>query len=1164
MAELFASAPPPLPHPVAERIHVYGRVRPPASPDARVWVTVDSANTTLHCGSHSDHGDDAAPPRVDGVAGPRRPHRTTAPAAASSSFTLDGIVGDVRRSAAQLFLDSTARACVADCLMLGTSATVLCCGEKSAGKTTTLFGDAAVPGLCHRILGTLYTAVAAQTEAASLASSAAAPTALLSSSSGFAAVQPGREEAEEARRGRRTRYLVQLSCLALKGEHLVDLVVEAAKDAAAAAAAADSGAAASARRALHALEASSTSAATKPAISIDQRGEVVLRNVSKTTCRSAADAMALVDRARRVTSTSLASAHVIVMVDVTCEEGEEGNASHHVLRTAQLYLVDLAAAQHPQQRGQRQTPSAQPPGPPPLPVAVAGAAARTSPAAVAGDAAGAADAAHRSRADDAAIRHSLAMLQEVVLRLSSSSVAGDAAPSAPPPYKQSKLTMLLKGHLGGGCRTLVLAHVRAEESYKAETLATLRQARRLLCVPERPVARAVEDPAVMVRQLQRQVAALQAELRLQMEMSAHAASTALAMSTAAAAEAAAAAAAASAAAGDLGSTGNGRAAKRRAGDGASKAAAPPRSSNSPGGHSSTHSPAPTPAPSAEEYRPLTHRHPASSATPASAPWMAAVRSFIAGHIAVLPVLNITDMHTCFELLRQCVVERDIQLGAALADLRAADAAAAAAAAQTAAAASASARSSVSERYTGRSVSAARSTGSGGGAARRRAGSMRGGSVSSAKDPSAATEGKQQQQQQQPSSTDAAAVPSAAAASQPGAASFSSRTTLLRELSPSVPASAQSRTGRGYGSAPPAAGPSRESARDTAPPTPAQALATLSPTRAAAAAGRTNAPPAWQAQRVVTPDNEGPFSGGGYDGAASSPSPLPPPPSLVNARTAASAPSSRVRPSSASPGRTDSPSHASVKQRGWTLPDSLELPPSNSTATSITLVSSAPAPRPHTAPPTPAAPAPPQASPREASAFHVYATQVPEGVQQVQHIRQEEGVVAGLRRRVAALASVNGGGRGHHSAETVMDECRHHEAQLARRREALLHNFEGWYRTRVMGNSGAAGPHASAAVASAQPPPSSPLGRAGNTANALTLGAMRRRLLRPATAGGGAAANGGGGRDAQHHWKGSMPVLRHAAAFSSRDAQHDGSGEALLTVLAPDATSTVPATSFARA
>lgn len=1161
----------------AERIHVYARVRPPVSAAAAAapWVSVNTTCTTLRCGEAEGGSARAAAAQPSSKPSRTSPSRGGGAAGAGSapqSFTYDGVVGDVWDASTVAFLEQAARSCVADGLLRGTNATVLCCGEKGSGKSTTLFGDAAMPGLCQRIFKSLFANIDAQAEAAAAAAASSPafgaangkpPPFHFGGASHFLG-----EDAAEVQRGMQTRHLVQLSCLALRGENVADLAAEAS--------AAEHGGGGGLLTSGHTppllLSASSSSSgrmavpsppstsgfapmpAAKPSISLDPRGELLLRNVAKVTCRGAADAIALIERCRRaramtsgaasvsesqqqqqqqhsrggtsgagVAGASAALAHVIFVVDVTSEEGEAGNAYHHVVRQSQLYLVDLASV---------------PPAPPRN--VGGGSASSAAESQLAG-----------SRAEEAAIRHSLTTLQEVVAHLSSTAAVAAAAsvdsPRTPAAqYKQSKLTMLLKGHLGGGCRTLVIAHVRPEEAHKRETLATLQFARRLLCVAERPTARITEDVEVQVRQLQRQVANLQMELRVQMEL--NAAATVAAHSAVAALSTANSTPTATSGA----SAGAWKGARQRPGDSPDDATRLQRSSprsaspiNGAGHGARVRADAAqrftngsSPVTDIADCHPLLQRS-ASTATSAAAPTLAkAVKEFIAGRLAVLPVTTVMEMHTCFELLRQCVTEREMQLNAALSDTRAAETAAAAALttlATTATVAATSARSSIS----GRSPSSNRvgGNGSGGSGLRRRTGSVRGSIVGSRDGVLQETKRRTSLEQMSPSASTATQPPTLAV----------SRTTLLSETSPSTTNAAGgkarkgAREGKGFGSGVPA---------------PAVAAAQRDPGTAGTLGGRgaasLSSPPSIPS--LSAPPL--PLAGHAWPGALMASAAFAPPTSSDDAPSPVPVAPHRSHQGSAAPftsssaGWHTSPSAPQRYGGGGTSPllfSGLDSGPGSAWGSAprapLSPFAAAAAPfasqrgwRPQSAPAgVTAAPTPP-ANSQESKAFHVFTTQTAEGVQQVAQVRHVEELLSGLRQRLrttpsvwmsgpipggaaAASAEASSGSVSHDSVHlgsssplSLMEDCRYQEAQLARRREELLRSFEVWYTRRStptattptalasrpgISGSGAATPASS--LVSATSPRGRPGGPTAPPSPQLSLQAMRGRLHRPATA-----------------------------------------------------------------
>ena len=55
------------------------------------------------------------------------------------------------------------------------------------------------------------------------------------------------------------------------------------------------------------------------------------------------------------------------------------------------------------------------------------------------------------------------------------------------PYRQSKLTNMLKNSIGGNCETIMIANVWPEAEYLEETISTLKFATRMMKVKNEPV-----------------------------------------------------------------------------------------------------------------------------------------------------------------------------------------------------------------------------------------------------------------------------------------------------------------------------------------------------------------------------------------------------------------------------------------------------------------------------------------------------------------------------------------------------------------------------------------------------------------------------------------------------------------------------------------------------
>lgn len=82
------------------------------------------------------------------------------------------------------------------------------------------------------------------------------------------------------------------------------------------------------------------------------------------------------------------------------------------------------------------------------------------------------------------------------------------------PFRQSKLTNVLKDSLGGNCRTLLVACIYGERAHLEETISTLKFAARMQRVQNTAEANVTADPKLLVRRLQRRIRDLEAELAM--------------------------------------------------------------------------------------------------------------------------------------------------------------------------------------------------------------------------------------------------------------------------------------------------------------------------------------------------------------------------------------------------------------------------------------------------------------------------------------------------------------------------------------------------------------------------------------------------------------------------------------------------------------------------
>eukprot|EP00118_Oscarella_pearsei_P007443 m.36588 g.36588 ORF g.36588 m.36588 type:complete len:779 (+) comp32263_c0_seq2:38-2374(+) len=82
------------------------------------------------------------------------------------------------------------------------------------------------------------------------------------------------------------------------------------------------------------------------------------------------------------------------------------------------------------------------------------------------------------------------------------------------PYRQSKLTHVLKDSLGGNCSTLMVANVWGEREQLEETMSTLRLAQRMMLVKNPLVRNIQQDPHLLIKQYEKEIKALKQELAM--------------------------------------------------------------------------------------------------------------------------------------------------------------------------------------------------------------------------------------------------------------------------------------------------------------------------------------------------------------------------------------------------------------------------------------------------------------------------------------------------------------------------------------------------------------------------------------------------------------------------------------------------------------------------
>lgn len=82
------------------------------------------------------------------------------------------------------------------------------------------------------------------------------------------------------------------------------------------------------------------------------------------------------------------------------------------------------------------------------------------------------------------------------------------------PYRQSKLTNLLKDSIGGNCKTLMIANIWPELDNLEETISTLKFATRMMRVSNEATVNINQDPALLLKKYEREIRDLKQELAM--------------------------------------------------------------------------------------------------------------------------------------------------------------------------------------------------------------------------------------------------------------------------------------------------------------------------------------------------------------------------------------------------------------------------------------------------------------------------------------------------------------------------------------------------------------------------------------------------------------------------------------------------------------------------
>ncbi len=82
------------------------------------------------------------------------------------------------------------------------------------------------------------------------------------------------------------------------------------------------------------------------------------------------------------------------------------------------------------------------------------------------------------------------------------------------PYRQSKLTNLLKNSIGGNCQTIMIANVWPEQEHLEETISTLKFGTRMMKVNNEPTVNIKLDPQRLIKKYQKEIRDLKQELAM--------------------------------------------------------------------------------------------------------------------------------------------------------------------------------------------------------------------------------------------------------------------------------------------------------------------------------------------------------------------------------------------------------------------------------------------------------------------------------------------------------------------------------------------------------------------------------------------------------------------------------------------------------------------------
>ena len=101
----------------------------------------------------------------------------------------------------------------------------------------------------------------------------------------------------------------------------------------------------------------------------------------------------------------------------------------------------------------------------------------------------------------------MTFLEQVVLALSSKQ--RDHVP-----YRQSKLTNMLRDSIGGNCKTVMIANIWPEARHIEETTSTLKFATRMMRIQNEATVNVISDPTLMIRRYENEIKQLRQELAM--------------------------------------------------------------------------------------------------------------------------------------------------------------------------------------------------------------------------------------------------------------------------------------------------------------------------------------------------------------------------------------------------------------------------------------------------------------------------------------------------------------------------------------------------------------------------------------------------------------------------------------------------------------------------